>query len=178
MTASEVPLAVLSLGSNLGERLEQLKAAAQALAQQLEGATVSPVYRSLPEGGEDQPDYLNAVIQGGWRGSPRELLNVARRLEEDAGRVRPYVGAPRTLDVDLIFVGAAIVRKADLQIPHPRWKDRPFVLVPLLTVAPTLQDPETGLTVAEAAEANGWTPESLERVASAGELLPVHPEAK
>lgn len=176
VTHSRAVLAVLALGSNLGEPMGHLRAAALALRDHLEDLAVSPVYRSAPEGGADQPDYLNAVVAGGWRGTPQELLALARRLEAAAGRVRPFPGAPRTLDVDVIFLGSEIVQQPDLQVPHPRWSDRAFVLVPLLCVAPDLVDPVSGATVSQVAAGKGWTADTLERVMRARDLLTVEPE--
>ena len=169
-------LAVLALGSNLGEPIDHLRAAAMALRGHLEDLAVSSVYRSAPEGGADQPDYLNAVVAGGWRGTPRALLELARGLEAAAGRVRPFPGAPRTLDADVIFLGSEIVRQPDLKVPHPRWRDRAFVVVPLLGVAPNLVDPLSGATAAQVAVGKGWTVDTLERVMDGRDLLTVEPK--
>ena len=81
--------------------------------------------------------------------SPRELFERLRAIEAAAGRTRPYPGAPRTLDLDLILAGDAIVDDGDLQVPHPRFRERRFVLEPLAEIAPDLRDPVTGLRVRE-----------------------------
>lgn len=80
---------------------------------------------------------------------PRALLEALRAIEAAAGRTRPYKGAPRTLDLDLILAGDAIVEEEDLQVPHPRFRERLFVLDPLAQIAPELTDPVTGLTIRE-----------------------------
>jgi 2-amino-4-hydroxy-6-hydroxymethyldihydropteridine diphosphokinase len=79
----------------------------------------------------------------------REIFNALRAVENRAGRTRPYQGAPRTLDLDLILAGDAVVDEGDLQVPHPRFRERLFVLDPLVELAPDLVDPVTGLTMRE-----------------------------
>jgi 2-amino-4-hydroxy-6-hydroxymethyldihydropteridine diphosphokinase len=162
---------LLALGANLDDPLERLRAAVQGLGGRLSDVRVSAVYRTPPEGGAAQPDYLNAVVRGRSTLTPRELLDLARALEAGAGRARPYPGAPRTLDVDVLFVGEAIVADADLEVPHPRWAARDFVVVPLLDVAPEWRDPRSGKTVSEVARAAGWSSSRFPSVLEAGGLL-------
>ena len=86
----------------------------------------------------------------GWSAvSPQELLNQLQAIERERGRERPFVGAPRTLDLDLILVGDLIVNTGQVVVPHPRFRTRRFVLQPLVEVAPDLVDPLTGRTVRE-----------------------------
>jgi 2-amino-4-hydroxy-6-hydroxymethyldihydropteridine diphosphokinase len=99
------------------------------------------------------PPYLNAVGVGESALSARELLDALRSIEAAAGRRRPYPGAPRTLDLDLVLAGADVVEEEDLQVPHPRFRERPFVLDPLVQVAPDLIDPVTNLTVLQLRDA-------------------------
>jgi len=166
-----VTLAVFALGGNLGEPLSTLRGAAAGLASALEGTQVSAVYRTEPEGGADQPPYLNAAVAGTTGLSPRAVLELARGLEAEAGRRRPYPGAPRTLDVDVVFVGDAVVDEPGLRVPHPRWADRDFVVVPLLDIVPDFVDPETGRTVRSVAEAAGWRERALPVALERGGLL-------
>ena len=98
---------------------------------------------------ENDPAYLNAVGVGESTLSPRDIYERLRAIEAAAGRTRPYPGAPRTLDLDLILAGDAVVEEGDLQVPHPRFRERRFVLEPLAEVAPDLRDPVSGLTVRE-----------------------------
>lgn len=158
-------VAVLGLGANLGDPLRQIRRASASLGVHLGDLSVSSVFRSAPEHGADQPDYLNAVVRGTWPGAAGELLSLAHRLESEAGRERPHPGAARTLDVDVIFLGDVVLTEGDLRIPHPRWRSRPFVVVPLLELDPEWRDPETGQTVRDVARAGGWAKNSLERVA-------------
>ena len=125
--------AYLGLGSNLGDRLAHLQAAVDGLARApgIEVAAVSPVYETVPVGGPPQDDYLNAVVALDTELTPRALLDVAQRLEADEHRVRRERWGPRTLDVDVLVVGDEVVDEPDLVVPHPRLRDRAFVLVPL-----------------------------------------------
>jgi 2-amino-4-hydroxy-6-hydroxymethyldihydropteridine diphosphokinase len=132
--------AYLGLGSNLGDRLAHLQSAVDGLAAtaRVSVVAVSRVYETDPVGPE-QPDYLNAVVAVDTDLEPRALLELARRLEDSAGRVRRERWGPRTLDVDLLLVGDEHVDEPDLEIPHPRVQDRAFVRVPLADVAPDLE---------------------------------------
>lgn len=162
---------LFALGSNLGDSIMTLRHAAQALAGSLEDPTCSAVYRTPPEGGADQPPYLNAAVRGTGRLSPRQALDLAQRLEGQAGRQRPHAGASRTLDVDVLFVGDAVVREPGLTVPHPRWSSRDFVVVPLLDVAPEWIDPETGRSVSDVGRDSGWSRTRFPVVAEPGILL-------
>lgn len=106
--------------------------------EDLDGATIP-----------DQPLYLNAAATGAATLAPRALLDELLAIERDFGRQRPYAGAPRTLDLDLILYGDAVVDEPGLQVPHPRFRDRFFVLGPLAEIAPAMIDPVSGLRVGE-----------------------------
>jgi 2-amino-4-hydroxy-6-hydroxymethyldihydropteridine diphosphokinase len=95
----------------------------------------------------DQPRYLNGVVIGETELSAREVLERLLAIEEAAGRTRPAPMAPRTLDLDLILFGDATIEEPGLVVPHPRFRERLFVLEPLAEVAPGWLDPATGLTV-------------------------------
>jgi 2-amino-4-hydroxy-6-hydroxymethyldihydropteridine diphosphokinase len=125
--------AYLGIGSNLGDRLSYLQAAADGLAA-TEGVTVvavSPVYETDPVGGPEQPEYLNAVVAVETTLTARELLAAGQRLEAAAERARAVRWGPRTLDIDLLLFGDAEIDEPDLVVPHPRWSERDFVLAPL-----------------------------------------------
>jgi 2-amino-4-hydroxy-6-hydroxymethyldihydropteridine diphosphokinase len=135
--------AYLAIGSNLGDRADHLQGAVDGLAA-ADGITVvavSPVYETEPVGGPEQPDYLNAVVAVDTDLTPRELLEVAQRLEHEAGRVRVERWGPRTLDVDVLLVGEEHVDEPDLVVPHPRLFERAFVMVPLADLDPALVSP-------------------------------------
>jgi 2-amino-4-hydroxy-6-hydroxymethyldihydropteridine diphosphokinase len=148
-------LAAIALGSNLGERQAVLRDAVEQLARHLDGLSVSDFIDTQPEGVGDQPVFLNGAAVGGWEGGPRDLLDLLLAIERAAGRERPYPGAPRTLDLDLILFGAAVIDEPGLVVPHPRFRERRFVLAPLCQVAPGLVDPVTGRTVADLYRALG-----------------------
>ena len=97
----------------------------------------------------DQPRFLNAVAVGETTLDARAVLSELMEIEREAGRERPYAGAARTLDLDLILFGDVIIDEPQLTVPHPRFRERRFVLEPLVEIAPGLQDPVTGRTVAE-----------------------------
>jgi len=133
-------LAHFGLGSNVGDRAAALQAAVDGLAA-AEGVTpvaVSPVYETEPVGGPEQPEYLNAVVAVETDRTPRELLEIAKRLEDEAGRVPGERWGPRPLDVDVLLVGDDEVDEPDLVVPHPRLYERAFVMVPLADLDPML----------------------------------------
>ena len=132
--------AYLGLGSNLGDRLDQLAGAVAGLAadDRSRVVAVSPVYETSPVGGPAQPDYLNAVVALDTDRSARELLELAQDLEARADRVRAERWGPRTLDVDVLVVTGETVHEPDLEVPHPRLHDRAFVLAPLHDLDPAL----------------------------------------
>ena len=140
---------VIAFGANLGERRSSLQFAADAVAQILHNFTLSTIIETAPVGVglEHDPPYLNAVGVGESDRSTREIFEALRAIEQQAGRTRPYQGAPRTLDLDLILAGDEVVEEGDLQVPHPRFRDRLFVLDPLAELAPDLIDPVTHLTI-------------------------------
>lgn len=128
--------AFLGLGANLGDRAAALR---RALSLLEDVVAVSPVYESAPVGGPvGQGPYLNAVVELRTERSPRQLLEVCRVLELDAGRERRARWGPRCLDVDVLLVGDEVVDDDDLVVPHPRMWERSFVLAPLADLAPEL----------------------------------------
>ena len=133
-------LAHLGLGSNLGDRLGHLQGALDGLAAAAGVAVtaVSSVYETSPVGGPDQGDYLNAVVAVETERSARSLLVLGQDLEQRARRTRTERWGPRTLDVDLLMIGAETTDEPDLEVPHPRIWVRGFVVVPLHEIAPDL----------------------------------------
>ncbi len=130
---------VLAIGSNMGERLNNLQGAVSSLADTPEVwvTAVSPVYESEPVDAPDEsPVFLNAVVLADTTLSARTLLDRALAIEDAYGRERSERGAPRTLDVDLIVVGDRRASEPDLVLPHPKAQDRSFVLAPWNDVEP------------------------------------------
>jgi 2-amino-4-hydroxy-6-hydroxymethyldihydropteridine diphosphokinase len=129
----------LGLGSNLGDRMAHLCRAVEAL-ERYGLRDLSSVYETDPVGGPEQGPYLNLVAKLDTDLGPRDLLAVCQGLESSAGRVRDVRWGPRSLDVDVLWVDGVTVDDPDLQIPHPRMRDRRFVLAPLRELAPDLVD--------------------------------------
>jgi 2-amino-4-hydroxy-6-hydroxymethyldihydropteridine diphosphokinase len=143
-------LAAIALGSNLGDRHAHLDWAVSALATILGDLRVSPIFETEPVGVPDvQPPYLNAVVVGTPLPPPEDLLRQLLALEERRGRRRTAYRGARTLDLDLILYGDAVIHDDGIVVPHPRFRERMFVLEPLAAVAPEMRDPVTGRTVAE-----------------------------
>jgi 2-amino-4-hydroxy-6-hydroxymethyldihydropteridine diphosphokinase len=141
--------AAVALGSNLGDRASILRAAAVRLSGDLQATVVSDFIETDAEGVGDQPRFLNGAVAGQWGGDARGLLELLMAIEREAGRARPFPGAPRPLDLDLILFGASIIDEPGLVVPHPRFRDRRFVLGPLSQIAPDMVDPVTARTVAD-----------------------------
>ena len=133
--------AYLGLGSNLGDREENLRKALSLLGDVGEITALSSVYQTEPWGYGEQPSFLNMVC--GFRASlsPPELLALVQEVERRLGRVRTIRYGPRTIDVDILLYGDRIVDTPDLQIPHPRIPERAFVLAPLAEIAPDIEHP-------------------------------------
>lgn len=140
----------VALGSNLGDRRAHLAAAIEQLRVLLEGLRTSTYVETEAAGVPDvQPRYLNAACTGTSEAPARDLLAAFLRIEAEQGRARPSPNAPRTLDLDLILAGDEVIAEPALVVPHPRFRERAFVLGPLCEIAPEFVDPVTGLTVAE-----------------------------
>jgi 2-amino-4-hydroxy-6-hydroxymethyldihydropteridine diphosphokinase len=140
----------IALGSNLGDRDAYLRSALAALQPVLDHLRVSTFHDTAPVGVGAQPTFLNAAAVGETALDARALLDTLLAVERECGRVRPFPGAPRTLDLDLILYDDAIIDEAPtLIVPHPRFRERRFVLEPLAEIAPDWRDPVTGKTVEE-----------------------------
>ena len=144
-------IVVVALGSNLGNREAAFTFAVDRLRPLISNLTLSRFIETDPEGEgvQGQPRYLNAVVVGETSLTARELLGHLHGIEQEYGRERSYPNAPRTLDLDLILLGDTIEQSPDLQVPHPRFRERVFVLEPLAEIAPDIIDPVTGRTAAE-----------------------------
>ena len=140
----------VALGSNCGDRRAHLDYAVSTLRTFLANLTVSRYYDTIPVGvSGPQALFLNAAAVGDTTMSARALLDALLAIEHARGRERPYPNAPRTLDRDVILFGDASVEEPGLKVPHPRFRERRFVLQPLAEVAPDLRDPVSGRTIAE-----------------------------
>ena len=139
----EAVTAYLGLGSNLGDRQANLDRALAFLGQRLRLDKVSSIYDSEPVGNIEQPRFLNLVCQATTNLLPTALLALAKGIEAKMGRAGAS-GAPRIIDIDILFYGDQVIETPELVIPHPRLTKRAFVLAPLVEIAPDLVHPVSG----------------------------------
>ena|SRR5688572_5405888 len=139
----------LALGSNLGNRLANIKNAILNFTPQLEVKKKSSVYETPPWGFADQPAFLNQVVMAETYLEPQDLLEHLKRLEVVLGREPTFPNGPRLIDLDILFYDDVEIDSPPLQIPHPRLHQRGFVLVPLNDIAPDLVHPTLGKSIGE-----------------------------
>ncbi|MBI2328109.1 MAG: 2-amino-4-hydroxy-6-hydroxymethyldihydropteridine diphosphokinase [Chloroflexi bacterium] len=139
----------LGLGSNLGDRQDNLDRALDFLSRRLRLGQVSSIFDTEPLGNVNQPRFLNLVCQVYTRLAPLGLLALAKGIELKLGRAPHTSNAPRPVDIDILFYGDQVMATPELVIPHPRLAERAFVLTPLVEIAPDLVHPVSGKTVRE-----------------------------
>jgi len=155
----------LSLGSNLGDRAGNLRAAIARLAGAGVRVTkVSSLYETEPVDYLDQPWFLNCAVEAETALSPLDLLHALRGFEAKLGSQKEFAKGPRLLDMDILLYGGETIELPELQIPHPRMLQRNFVLAPLAEIAPTLKHPSWTANVAESLAASADTSQ-VKRVA-------------
>lgn len=143
--------AYISIGSNIGDRLDHLKGAIRALHLHdgIAVLSVSSIYETAPVGYTEQADFLNLATGIETELSAHELLAVCQEIERELGRVRDIRWGPRTVDLDILLYNNENIEAEDLVVPHPRMHERAFVLIPLLEIAPTIGHPATGKLYSE-----------------------------
>jgi 2-amino-4-hydroxy-6-hydroxymethyldihydropteridine diphosphokinase len=166
MTRSGEAEILLGLGANVGDPLQQLAAAVDALRGFVRGLEVSSVWRTEPVGYREQPDFYNLVARGRTALTPEDLLSRILDLERAMGRERTFRNAPRRIDVDLLSYGDLVLDAPSLTLPHPGIPARGFVLHPLAELAPEWRHPVLGKTARELLE----SAPALERVERLGPL--------
>ena len=145
---AEPVMVYLGLGSNLGNRQGNLDQALKLLSARMQVGKVSSIYDTEPIGNTNQPRFLNLVVEVKTRLAPEGLLTMVKGLEQIMGR-RSKTGEPRIIDIDILLYGNEIIKKPDLEIPHPRMGERQFVMVPLAEIAPEVVHPVTGKKIKE-----------------------------
>ncbi len=153
--------AYLGLGSNVGDREENLRAAIERLRAVVQVLRISPVYETDPVEFTEQRRFLNLVVEAETELFPMQLLTRTARVERELGRLRTVAKGPRTIDIDILLYGKTAVRSGRLEIPHPRMAERRFVLAPLADLAPDLRHPVNRRTVREMLDA---APEQMVRL--------------
>jgi 2-amino-4-hydroxy-6-hydroxymethyldihydropteridine diphosphokinase len=139
----------LGIGSNMGDRQQNLAQALELLSSQSEIEQLSSIYETEPVGFKEQPFFLNAVCRISTKLSPEKLLSFIKEIEATSGRIPSFANAPRPIDIDILFYNNSVIKNPDLTIPHPRLAERAFVLVPLAEIAPELIHPQNGKTIIE-----------------------------
>jgi len=134
--------AYISMGSNVGDRGRYLTEALRQMSatKGIEIRQVAPVYETEPVGVRDQPWFLNTVIEVATNLDPEDLLHVVKEIERSVGRTPRYRWGPREIDLDILIYEGVNISIEDLTIPHPRMRDRLFVLLPLKALAPDWRD--------------------------------------
>jgi 2-amino-4-hydroxy-6-hydroxymethyldihydropteridine diphosphokinase len=145
---TELTTVYLGLGSNLGNRQENLDQALKLLSQRMQMGKISSIYDTEPLGNTNQPRFLNLVCEVRTRLTPEGLLTMVKGLELMMGR-HSRTGEPRVIDVDILLYGDSVIQTKDLEIPHPKMAERQFVLVPLAEIAPDAVHPVTKKTIKE-----------------------------
>jgi len=140
-------LIYLALGSNLGNRSENLRSAIKNLRPEVKVIKCSQVYETPPWGYEDQPRFLNQVIEVETNLDPSELLEYVKEIEGKIGREKAFRYGPRSIDIDILFYDDIVIDSPPLVIPHARISERAFVLIPLADLAPDFLHPVLGETV-------------------------------
>jgi 2-amino-4-hydroxy-6-hydroxymethyldihydropteridine diphosphokinase len=140
----------IALGSNLGDRVENLLLARERIqSPHVRLTRASSIYETAPRDIIDQPWFLNQVVAAETTLFPRQLLARLLRIEREMGRQRTIAKGPRVIDLDILLFGDAVIHTAGLEIPHPRMAERRFVLEPLAELAPALRPPRGNHTVQE-----------------------------
>ena len=137
----------IALGTNLGDRIENLRAAIRSLPPHFERVRPSRTFETPPWGFADQPAFLNMAVHARTSLSPAESLARLKQVEVELGREQTFRWGPRLIDLDILFYDDLVVDTPPLVIPHPRLHERAFVLVPLMDIAPDLVHPAFGKTV-------------------------------
>ena len=145
----------IGIGSNLGDTIGNCKIALDEIGNFAEIVRISSLYETEPVGNEDQPNFINSVVEINTDLSPHGLLTHLKSIEDKLGRVRGEKWGPRVIDLDIIFYDDLVIKDDDLIIPHPRAHLRRFVLEPICEIAPEFIHPELEISILELLEKLG-----------------------
>ena len=159
----------LGLGTNLGDRADNLRRAVHALRRLLRVDALSAVYQSAAVGYTEQPHFWNMAVRAQTALTPRALLDALKHLERELGREPTFRMGPRLIDIDVLMYNDAVIDEPGLQIPHPRLHERPFVLQPLVDIDPSLRLVHIGCNATDQLAVIGDA--SLQRMGTAAEVL-------
>lgn len=151
----------LSLGSNLGNRQDNIEEAIWRLSSFMRVNAVSSLYDTAPLGDKDQPRFLNIALGGETALGPVKLLGKTQEVERQMGRGHPGHNLPRPIDIDILFYDSEVINTDELCIPHPMIAQRAFVLVPLTEIAPQLVHPVTHQTAKDMLARLSYPPEAI-----------------
>lgn len=140
---------LLGLGSNLGDREENIRKAIMLLQERTEVLAISSIYESEPMYHEDQPWFINCAAKAETELSPREMLSRLKEVERRMGRTNEIRYGPRIIDIDILFYGSQVIGEEGLTIPHPKIPERAFVLIPLAEIEPNFLHPVLRKTISE-----------------------------
>ncbi len=149
MATTDQTCVYLALGTNLGDRCDNLRQALELISEKVRILKVSSIYETPPWGYTEQPVFYNQVLHGKTALTPLDLLTFVKEIESDMGRVKNFQNGPRLIDIDILLFGEQIITTERLVIPHPRMTERAFVLIPLSEIEPDLVIPGISKNVAE-----------------------------
>ncbi len=152
------------LGTNLGVREDNLRAAIREISKDFTIEKSSPIYESEPVGVVNQPKFLNMVLRTFTDIAAHDVLARLKEIEKRLGRVKSEINGPRLIDIDILFYGDAVIETNDLVIPHPRLQERAFVMVPMMDVAPELMHPIFKKSIRELSAALGDFSHAVRRI--------------
>ena len=139
----------LGIGANIGSPVENINNAILLLSEKIIGITTAPMFKSRAVGFEDQPDFINTAIVGDTSLNILELFDFTTSVEAKIGRRKTFHWGPREIDIDIIFYGTNSYKEPTITIPHASYKERDFVLLPLLKLNPKIEDPITNQPLSE-----------------------------
>ncbi len=142
----------LGLGSNLGEKKDNIFRALSEISAIARLENISSLFQTAPWGETDQEDFLNAVVEINFEGSAPDLLQKLQDIEKKLGRKKTKKWGPRIIDLDILFFGSEKITTKDLVVPHPFWQERDFVLFPLAEIAPDFFPPDSDFPLSKIAE--------------------------